>query len=120
MYIAKDVTPEIAKRQRIEIAIVRRVVKDALAAGYALDVDDGGDELAAKGVTTEKAAMDALLNTDEDRLWFTSADKRGWVRFVYGNDGWDVINDYSDNPATEALLAGALALAERQERRAAR
>jgi hypothetical protein len=22
-------------------------------------------------------------------------DGGGWVRFIYGNDGWDVMNDYS-------------------------
>ncbi len=21
----------------------------------------------------------------------------GWVRFIYGNDGWDVISDYTTN-----------------------
>ena len=25
--------------------------------------------------------------------------------FVYGNDGWDVINDHSVSPAVEAIMA---------------
>lgn len=118
MYINPNVTPAVRRRQRIERAIVRRVVKDALAAGYALDVDDGGEELAATGVTTVQAAMDALMNTDQDDLYLTRDGKRSWVRFVYGNDGWDVISDYSVN--IEAVLAGAEALAGKLEARASR
>ena len=123
MYINPNVTPEVAARQRIERMIVRKVVKDALAAGYALDVDDGGDEYAVKGAVTSKAAMDALLNTDEDRLIFHRLNRAsglletGWVRFVYGNDGWDVISDYSAVDHIETALAGAIAMAERLEER---
>ena len=121
MYINKNVTPEVAARQRIERAIVRRVVKDALTAGYRLDVYDGGDEPAVAGARTLKAAMDALLNTDEDQLVLRHPEGRsGWVRFVYGNGGWDVISDYSAVDHIETLLAGANALAERLEARANR
>lgn len=38
----------------------------------------------------------ALYSTDEDQLLFYKGDEyMGWVRLIYGNDGWDVINDYS-------------------------
>jgi hypothetical protein len=37
----------------------------------------------------------------------------GWVRFIYGNDGWDVINDYTTN--LEPVIAGVNALAEKME-----
>lgn len=118
MYINPNVTPAIAARQRMERSIVRRVVKDALAAGYVLDVDDGGDELAVKGATTVKAAIDALMNTDDDKLILRRGKDRGWVRFVYGNDGWDVINDYSIN--IEGVLVESLDLTDRMEERANR
>lgn len=122
MYIAKNVTPAVAKRQRIERAIVRRVVRDLLAAGYTLDVDDGGDGVGLEDATSYKPVIDALMNTDEDFLKFKRRLvglewQTGWVRFVYGNDGWDVICDYSANPHTEALLDGALKLAEKLEGR---
>ena len=107
---------EVKKRQTIEVAIVKRVVKDALAAGYSLSVDDGGDEYAIKDSTDEKAVLDALINTDEDRLILKRADHRGVVLFVYGNDGWDVINDYSVR--LEDVLAGANQLAEKYEEKA--
>lgn len=96
MYIPKDVTPAIRKRIAIEARIVKATVRSLLAAGYSLSVDDGGEEYAIKNSTSFKAIMDALLNTDEDRLIAAKDGKRlGWVFFVYGNDGWDVINDYS-------------------------
>jgi len=37
----------------------------------------------------------------------------GWVYFVYGNDGWDVVSDYTTN--LEAVLKGSGELAERLE-----
>lgn len=110
MYKLSD-DKRIARRQRIERAIVRRVVKDALAAGYVLSVDDGGDELAVEEATKTKPVMDALLNTDDDTLILRRNDERGWVRFVYGNSGWDVINDYTTN--LEDVLAWANRMAER-------
>ena len=35
------------------------------------------------------------------------------MRLIYGNDGWDVVNDYTTN--LEPLLAGATAEADRLE-----
>lgn len=82
-------------RIAIERKIVRAVVKAALAAGFTFSVDDGEEVIPAE---TEQAAMNALLNTDEDYLFLRQGNKTfGWVRFVYGNDGWDVISDYSTN-----------------------
>jgi len=46
----------------------------------------------------------ALFTTDEDYLYVYEAGRSlnekdtrpdDWVRLVYGNDGWDVISDYS-------------------------
>lgn len=112
----------VRKRQNIEVRIVKQIVKDALAAGYALSVDDGGDEVALSQSTSRKDALDALMNTDEDRLIVERFDRTtgariesGWVRLVYGNDGWDVINDYTLN--LEDVLAGANKLAESLEER---
>jgi hypothetical protein len=109
----------VRKRQKLEIRIVTRVVKDALAAGYVLDVDNGGDELEVTGATTLKATLAALMNTDDEYLILRHPEGRGgWIRLVYGNDGWDVICDYSGVDHIEAVLAGANALAEKLEERA--
>jgi hypothetical protein len=100
MYRNPDVTPAVRKRQAVEARIVKATVRTLLAAGFKLSVDDGGDELAITDSTNYSAIIDALMNTDEDYLLIREESvqpKRliGWVRFVYGNDGWDVIADYS-------------------------
>ena len=104
-------------RQSIERQIIESIVKDALAAGFQITVDDGGDEPSLKRSTDQDAIMAAVMLTDEDRLYYNQPGQplQGWVRLVYGNDGWDVVCDYTTN--LEPLLAGANAEADRLEAR---
>jgi len=104
--------PQIARRQAIERTIARRVIMDALKAGYTLSVNDG-EEVTVRESVDGKAVLAALMTTDEDYLILHKDGKAGWVRFVYGNDGWDVINDYT--VSIEPVLAGAEILAEKLE-----
>jgi hypothetical protein len=102
MYISKDVTPAVARRREVEIKIIKATVKALLAAGFSLSIYDGDEDVLqnnGKGSTNVKAIHDALYNTDEDYLnvWSNGGQHIGWVRFVYGNDGWDVISDYTVN-----------------------
>mgnify|MGYP000638497353 CR=1 FL=1 len=101
----------VATRQRIEKRIVRRVVCDALAAGYALNVNNGGDgpEL-AEPTTVRKTILGEMFATDDEHLLFYKDGKRvGWVYFVYGN-GVDVVSDNTTN--LEDVLRGAKELAD--------
>ncbi len=83
-------------RQLVEKEIVTAVVKQALAAGFALSVNNGGDEMEIEDVMDESAVLAAMFATDEDLLYFSKEGKDlGWVLFVYGNGGWDVISDYT-------------------------
>lgn len=100
-------------RQELERRIATQVVKDALAAGYVLVVDNGGDEPDYKG-TDETACLSAMFATDDERLYLFKPGGKwadGWVYFVYGNDGWDVINDYTTN--LESLLKSAHEIADK-------
>jgi hypothetical protein len=84
-------------RMRIERRIVKATIKEALAAGYEVTVCDG-EEFPLQRSTDAAAILKAMFSTDEDGLWLykPGAEKRdGLVYFVYGNDGWDVINDYT-------------------------
>jgi hypothetical protein len=89
-------------RLNIERDIVLRTVAHLLAAGYYLNIANGGDgeELAAPSRNVSDIVL-ALMETDDEFLtvYQNAADQRrfGWVRFVYGNDGWDVISDYTVN-----------------------
>lgn len=99
----------------VENQIIKRVIKDALAAGYDLTVFDG-EEFTLEHSRDAKAVFAALKTTDDDSLRFSKYGSAvGFVHFVYGNDGFDVISDYSDNAKTEAILAGAIALADKLE-----
>lgn len=95
-------------RQRIERQIARQTAKDLIAAGYRVAVFDG-EEIALTASTDVRAIMAAMFSTDEDYLIAMTPGedgkmkRAGWVRFIYGNSGWDVINDYTTN--LEAALA---------------
>ena len=98
---------------QIEGVIMTQVILDALAAGYNITVDDGEDESTPKQALGDILA--AMCATESgDTLCFADANGQqvGWVQFIYGNDGYDVVADYSANPATAALLANAERLAD--------
>ena len=103
-------------RIRIEEQIAERCIVDLLAAGYSLGVHDG-EEITIHHSTDSAAVKAEMFNTDEVRLLVYKTDgpqgKRdwfGWVFFVYGNDGWDVINDNTCN--LEDALEGVTKYAE--------
>jgi hypothetical protein len=91
----------------IERKIVTALIDHALAEGYELSVDDGGETFPW---TTDRAeVLDQLMNTDEDRLYLRKDGRTAWVFLVYGNEGWTVISDY--NTSLESLLEPINALA---------
>jgi hypothetical protein len=108
MYVSPNRTPEVKRRQDVEIRILKATVKALLDAGFTLSVFDGEEDLllhrtgpetpVVGGSKDTKTIYNALYNTDEDYLnaW-KGGHIFGWVRFVYGNDGWDVICDYTTN-----------------------
>lgn len=106
-------TISINARKRMEKTIARRVILDAIAAGYTLNVYNGGetDELPEPS-NKVRTILGAMFGTDEEHLIFFKEGKRkGWVWFVYGNDGWDVVSDYTTN--LEDVMKGANDLADK-------
>lgn len=105
---------ELKIRQRIvvERAIIRKAVTDIIAAGYALSVDYGEDDVAVSRSSDVAEIMEAIGACDEEWLHVrhTNGKLRGTIALVYGNDGWDVICDY--HTSLEPLLTGANELAE--------
>ena len=94
-------TLAVRQRQEVEQTIARAVVDALLAADYSLGVNDG-DDIVVHHSRSRAAILATLFNTDEDYLYVyrktgDQKDKRPdcWVRFVYGNDGWDVVCDYT-------------------------
>lgn len=83
-------------RRRIERDIVQRVVNVLQNKGYTLEVENGEDE-AKPFVSVNKT----MFQTDDEEIWLSQNGKRnGFVAFIYGNDGYDVIHDYSINLET--------------------
>jgi len=103
----------VEQRRKIERRIVSRVVKDALRAGHTLSVNNGGDEFEISKSSSYRDVMDSLMATDEETLILhdDSGAKVGGVFFVYGNDGYDVICDYSSR--LEQFLKGAGELSDK-------
>lgn len=96
--------------RQVEKLIAKRVIADALAAGFALGVNDG-EETVLENSTNPDAVLAAMFSTDDDHLLFYKDGKRvGWVRFIYGNSGYDVVNDYTVN--LEPVMVGATKLAD--------
>ena len=98
-------------RQELERKIARQIVKDALLSGYTVGVNDGEETTLRRSVDI-RAIMKALFTTDEDWLLIYKGSRQvGWVRLVYGNDGWDVVNDHTTN--LDAIMKGATKLADK-------
>lgn len=111
-------------RHEVERRIVTQVVDDALAAGYRLTVslERGFDwDTMLTGSRDRQKILEEAFAGDECHVFVHlpvgplrgrggKLDCIGWVYFVYGNDGYDVISDYSTS--LEALLKPANALAD--------
>lgn len=86
-------------RQKLEKQIVSKTVEVLLAAGYLLSVNDGEQIVVNKSEDAERI-LGAMFTTDEDQIiaYDRNADltvEAGSVGFIYGNDGYDVMNDHS-------------------------
>jgi hypothetical protein len=97
----------------IEKTIVTMIIEDALAAGYSVTLNNGGDTNELENSKDKAEILAAMFATDDERLTFyADASRVGWVYFVYGNDGWDVVNDHIVNDRMGAVLARADAYAD--------
>jgi hypothetical protein len=100
------------QRIAVEQDIVTRTVDAFLAAGYFLQTDIQDDPRPAIPTKDRDAILAEVMQVDDEFLGVFSpaadVDRscwpvHGWVRFVYGNDGCDVISDYTTN--LEGVLA---------------
>lgn len=100
----------VVMRQEVERKIISKLIDDALEAGFNIDVNDG-EETTLEHSTNREAILAAMFTTDEDWIVLHRGELRGWVRLIYGNDGWDVINDYTTN-LPDSIMAGCNAIAD--------
>lgn len=100
---AKD-WAEGAKRMEMERRMASALVKAILDRGYTVSVDNGEDWAISRS-RSYRAVMDALWQTDEEYVLAYSADgkRAGTFFLVYGNDGYDLIADFTDNDVCRAI-----------------
>lgn len=106
-----EIDRDLHKIVRKESMIARRLISDAIKAGMTVSVHDG-EEITVRLSSSVSDVLRAMRTVDEEHLLFYQGGNRiGSVFFCYGNDGWDVINDYSTS--LESVVAGANELADR-------
>lgn len=101
---------ETEKRLRMEKRIVKSLVTELSAQNLLMSVDNGdGDEFDKTGDV--KHVLFSLMACDEEelRVYNSKGNLMGLVYLVYGNDGYDVISDYTELlgmyiPETLALI----------------
>jgi hypothetical protein len=85
-------------RSAVERAIAIKTIRALLDAGFLITVNtDGDDVLQFSGDL--HAIYSAMFEFDECFLRINGAKGKpfAWVYFIFGNDGWDVISDYTVN-----------------------
>jgi hypothetical protein len=99
--------------QHNEERIAKQCIRDLIDAGYEISVYDGEDITVSR--SRDAGLIFAAMGTaDEDFLMPHrpgEAAAASFVRFIYGNDGWDVINDYGTS--LEKALARTNALVDK-------
>lgn len=95
-------TGSVKMRQHVERQIVTAVIDALLAQGFEIAINNGGDEWEVPFTSNRNQLLAHIMLADDDNLHIRSSAEigklgRGWVHAVYGNDGYDVIADYSTN-----------------------
>ena len=105
----------------VERQIVRSLVKELLSHShngtfeFELAVMDGEEQ--HPRTTNADKVYAAIMETDEDYLFVykmgetDDGETFGWVRLTYGNDGWDVMSDWTTN--LDSYIPDTLALVEK-------
>lgn len=105
-------------RVTYELLVAAKIVRRALDLGYVVSVNDS-EEFTIKRSDNYQDIINALQTTDDDYLHFYKAGSRnrtGWVHLVYGNDGIDVVSDYTVSDAMDQILSTANAMNDKVEK----
>lgn len=105
---------DLQRRIKLEQRIVKSLISELLTQGFALSVYDGEEHHAI--TTNRQDVINAIMETDEDVLHVYEstnplAKHLGFILLVYGNDGWDVMSDWT--VALDAYIPKTLALVEK-------
>ena len=107
----------------LERKVIKSVIQDLLAHHFLVTVNNGEEDVLVLSGNANNI-FEACLSTDQDRLIvrrtraFLDAHAGfepcyGWILLIYGNSGYDVINDYTTN--LEVTLARTMALVDEMQ-----
>lgn len=93
-------SPSVRGRALIELQVVDALIKAAQDNAFHLEIDGEGEgpDISTRRVSAD-AFKSALFDLDMATV-YVSRGTFGWIRLVFGNDGWDLISDYSTNLET--------------------
>lgn len=114
----------IEERIEIERAIVMAIVEDALERGHTVryytgEPNEPGVVASLQTSDSKESATDIIMvevgSTDEETLSIRDCDNKpvGFVSFVFGNDGHDVIADHTVSDEMTRILARAVEMSDR-------
>lgn len=85
-------------RLSVELLIATKLIEIITNDGYQIAVYDGETTCLSRTDDVKKIVA-AIMSTDEDRLIVIRPDGQGEgsIHLIYGNDGHDVIHDYTTN-----------------------
>jgi len=94
-----SVKPRILVERRIAVCLVEELLEQ----GFSISVF-GSEDWTLKRSVNRDEILSAMSTTDDDQLRVRRVDgekiggySTGWFHLVYGNDGPDVLSDYSTN-----------------------
>jgi len=97
-----------AKRIKTEGKIAAALIDALLAENAVISLNDdshGHGDWTVEKSSDKAEIIQAMFTTDGDLIEVFNEEHEGlgWFMFIYGNDGWDVISDYTANPFCERI-----------------
>lgn len=93
----------------VEQKIAKSAIHELVSQGFAISIFDG-ETTSIMESKNEKEIFNNMFTTDQDTLEvYRDGKYYGSVFFVYGNDGYDVISDYTVNLEDSLTETNALA-----------
>ena len=81
--------------RRIDREIATKLVDGLLAGGYTITCDLLEDEPEFERSTDREGILDYLWQVETAQLAVHKGKKRGWLSLIFGENGWDLVADYS-------------------------
>lgn len=105
------------RRGEIEREIVTKIIDKALSLNVMISVNNGGDEDEITKSQVKDDILKAMFATDAELILLHSQGgiALGEIYFIYGNDGYDVVANYSANELTEMIVEAAQDLVQKYE-----